>query len=493
MTKQTRPSPGLIRTMEKAVQDHRAGRLPDAERGYLEVLRQDPGNPDALHLLGVLAGSACDHAKAAELIARSLRRKQSPEAHLHLGVALAAQGKAEEAISSLRSALKLDPRSAAAYHHLGSALSQIGRREDARAAYRQAIAIKPDFAEAFSNLGLIATWDEGDPAARELLALAGGIEKLPLAGRIHAHYALGKYFDDVGDPDRAFGHWQAGAALKRRTLAYDADANDRAMAQIAASFPPGAWATAKGQGDPSDLPVFVLGMPRSGTTLVEQILASHPEIHGAGEVGLLRLALDGLQLGPELLDPELRRNGPLAEELRRRGAGYVAALRALNPKAARITDKLPNNFRRIGAIQATLPNAAIIYCGRDLRDICLSCYQTLFMHGHGWSYDLRELGRYAVAFARLMEHWAKVLPGRMLHLQYEELVARPEQEARRLVEHCGMGWDERCLQFHRSRRAVRTASLGQVRQPIHGGSIGRWRRYERHLAPLLETLRDAGL
>jgi hypothetical protein len=225
---------------------------------------------------------------------------------------------------------------------------------------------------------------------------------------------------------------------------------------------------------------------------VEQILASHPEVHGAGEIGLLRAALDGLQVEPDLLQPERLQAGPFAAELRHRGADYVARLRALNPKAARITDKLPNNFRLVGAIQLALPNAGIVFCRRDLRDICLSCYQTLFMHGHGWSYDLRELGRYAVAFARLMEHWRKVLPGRMLELDYEELVARPEQEARRLVEHCRLEWDERCLQFHRSARSVRTASLGQVRRPIHGGSIGRWRRYERHLTPLLQTLKDAG-
>jgi Sulfotransferase family len=234
-------------------------------------------------------------------------------------------------------------------------------------------------------------------------------------------------------------------------------------------------------------------MPRSGTTVVEQILASHPEVHGAGEINLLRAALDGLQVQPDLLEPGRLKAGPFAAELRRRGADYVTRLRALGPEAGRITDKLPNNFRMIGAIQLVLPNAAIVFCRRDLRDVCLSCYQTLFMHGHAWSYDLNELGRYAVAFARLMEHWRQVLPGRMLELDYEELVARPEPEARRLVEGCGLEWDERCLQFHRSARAVRTASLGQVRQPIHGGSMGRWRRYERHLAPLLQILKEAGL
>jgi hypothetical protein len=166
----------------------------------------------------------------------------------------------------------------------------------------------------------------------------------------------------------------------------------------------------------------------------------------------------------------------------------VARLRALHPKARRITDKLPANFQRIGAIHLTLPNAAIVFCRRDLRDVCLSCYQTLFMQGQPWSYDLVELGRYALAFERLMAHWLEVLPGRILELDYESLVTHPQEQARRLLAHCGLDWNDRCLEFDKSARAVRTASLGQVRQPINRGSVDRWRRYAAHLTPLLDTL-----
>lgn len=475
--------------LAKAVQDHRAGRLAEAEVGYRQVLRADPRNPDALHLLGILAGSRGDHQLAAELIAGSLRRKQTPDAYLHLGVAQAALGRIGEAIDALSAALRLDARNAMAQHHLGNAYSQVGRREEARAAFRRAIALKPDLAEAYSNLGLIQTWRQDEPEARALLDLGERAAAVPAAARIHLHYALGKYHDDLGERDRAFEHWRKGAALKRQTVAFDADANDRAMARIAASFPPGPWSSMRSQGDPSDLPIFVLGMPRSGTSLVEQILASHPEVHGGGEVGFFRAALEGLEIRPDLLQPEMLQKGPFADELRRRGAGYAARLRALNPRARRITDKLPANFQRIGAIQLTLPNASIVFCRRDLRDVCLSCYQTLFMQGHGWSYDLAELARYALAFERLMAHWRDVLPaGRVLELDYEALVARPEQETRRLLAHCGLDWDERCLEFHTNARAVRTASLGQVRQPISRGSVGRWQRYAAQLGPLLNML-----
>lgn len=491
MAKSSRALPGLMRLLEKAVEDHHAGRLPEAERGYNEVLALDPEHPDALHFLGVLTGMAGDHARSVALIERSLRRKPTAQAYLHLGLSQTGAGQTTEAIDSFEAAIRIEPGHAQAHHHLANALSQIGRRTEAIAAYREAIALRPDLAEAYGNLGLISTWQEGDPAAKELLALAGRAGALPIASRIHLNYALGKYYDDTGDSDRAFACWRDGARLKRRTLRYDAVQNERAMATIAASFPPGDWAVSRDHGEPSDLPIFVLGMPRSGTSLVEQILASHPQVHGAGEIGLLRAVLKGLRVQPDLLLSGAFKTGPLADELHRRGAEYIGQLRALDPQAARITNKLPNNFMLVGAIHLVLPRAAIVFCRRDLRDVCLSCYQTLFMQGHAWSYDLAELGRYAASFARLMEHWRRVLPGRILELDYETLVTEPEAQARRLVEHCGLFWDERCLDFNRTERAVRTASVGQVRQPIYRRSVGRWRRFERHLGPLLEVLGDA--
>ena len=299
MAKPQRPSPGVIRVLEKAMQDHRAGRIVDAERGYHEALRLSPDQPDALHFLGILAGTSGDHARAAALIGRSLLHKKAPDAHFHLGVAQAAMGQISEAIKSLRAALRMDPRHALAHHHLGNAFSQIGRREEARNAFRSAIEASPNLAEAYSNLGLIETWRAGDPIAQHLIDLAKRVEELPFAARIHVHYALGKYYDDIDDPDRAFAHWGAGAELKRRTVRYDAGDNDRELAGIAASFPPGDWTEGSDHGDLSDLPVFVLGMPRSGTSLVEQILASHPHVHGAGELGLLGTVLKGLQAPPD--------------------------------------------------------------------------------------------------------------------------------------------------------------------------------------------------
>ena len=485
------PSPRVARLLDKAVQDHRAGRLAEAERGYNEVLAIDPEQPDALHLLGILLGAAGDHARAMALIERSLRHKPTAQAYVHLGHAQLGDGRVAEAIASFEAAIRREPKHAQAHHHLGNALGQMGRRKEAIAAYHSAIAVAPDLAEAYSNLGLVTTWQKDDSLAKHLLVLGERADAVPVPSRIHLFYALGKYYDDIGDPDRAFAFWQKGAGLKRQSLRYDAAANDRTVAAIVQSFPPGDWAVRRDQGDPSEVPLFILGMPRSGTSLVEQILASHPRVHGAGEIGLLRMALDGLHVRPDLLSSSTLETGPFADELRRRGADYVRQLRALAPNAARITDKRPSNFLLVGAIHLTLPRARIVFCKRDLRDVCLSCYQTLFMYGHAWSYELTELGRYAAAFAQLMDHWGRVLPGRILELEYESLVHDTEGQARRLLEHCGLDWDARCLDFYRTQRAVQTASLGQVRQPIYSSSIGRWRRFERHLSPLFEALGDA--
>jgi Flp pilus assembly protein TadD len=484
----------LARLLDQGKAHHRAGSAAEAERLYRAVLAKQPNEPDALHLLGVLVGAKGDYEQSVALLERAARlRPALADVHANLGVSLAASGRVPAAVESLKRAIAINPRHALAQHHLGTALRDLGRREEAVSAYRAALAAKPDLAEAFSNLGLIWTWREGDELSRALLALAGRSDRLPPQSRLHLLYALGKYYDDIGDPDAAFAQWQRGAALKRRSLNGDAAATEEALQRMAASFPPGPWAQRQDHGDPSELPVFVLGMPRSGTSLIEQMLAGHPQIHAAGEIDLLQRSLDGLHVASQVLLSGAPGEGPMAPELRRRGRAYADALGRLQPAARRITDKRPANYLYVGAIHLVLPRARIVFCRRDLRDVALSCFQTLFRHGHEWSYDLAALGRVCVAFARLMEHWRQVLPGRLLEVEYERVVAAPEAEMRRIVDHCGLNWDEACLDFRTTDRAVRTASAGQVREPIHARSVGRWRRYERHLAPLLDALSPLGL
>jgi tetratricopeptide (TPR) repeat protein len=480
--------------LREAVASHRAGRLGEAEHLYRAFLAEQPDAPDALFHFGILLAGKGDYDQAAALLQRATQlRPAAADLHANLGVVLDAAGRSEASVDSLRQAVTINPHHVLAQHQLGTVLRDLGRPEEAISAYRAALAVRPDLAETFSNLGLIWTWREGDELSEALLALAKRSDRLIPESRVHLLYAVGKYYDDIGDPDTAFSYWLKGAALKRRLLPSDTGVLERTVAQLIATFRPGIWAQRRDHGDPSKLPVFVLGMPRSGTSLIEQILGAHPHIHAAGELDLLRRCLDGLSLSPRELLAGPPNGGSLASELCRRGRAYVDSLTALAPTARRITNKLPGNYRHIGFIHLVLPNSQIIFCRRDLRDVAVSCFQTLFMVGHEWSYDLAELGRALVAFARLMEHWRAVLPNRFLDVAYEDIVVAPESESRRILAHCDVPWDDACREFRNTSRAVRTASTGQVRQPIHSRSVGRWRRYERHLGPLLDALSPLGL
>ena len=233
------------------------------------------------------------------------------------------------------------------------------------------------------------------------------------------------------------------------------------------------------------MPVFIVGMPRSGTTLIEQILASHPGLYGAGELAVFNEIVQDLRL-PAPDSPDW---ATLLPRLRELGKIYLDRVWALSPDSRFISDKLPGNFRHLGLLQLMLPGARIIHAIRDARDCCVSCYTMHFRTGHEYSYDLGTLGHYFLRYRQLMAHWHRVLPpGRILDLRYEDMVEDPEREARRLLDYMGLPWDPACLKFYRNKRAVNTASLAQVRQPIYSSSRGRWRRFEKHLAPLLEIL-----
>jgi hypothetical protein len=294
----------------------------------------------------------------------------------------------------------------------------------------------------------------------------------------------------VGDPERSFRYLLEGNALKRKQVVYDEEAALAAINRISAAFTEEIIGRHAGQGETSAVPVFILGLPRSGTTLVEQILASHHGIYGAGEIDAFAysVAAQDDPVRRVLADPAVI-STLSGDALRRLGADYLGRIRACAPQADRITNKLPENFRLAGLIHLALPNARIIHTRRDPIDTCFSCFSQLFAGNLPYTYDLAELGRYYRAYDALMAHWRRVLPpGVMIEVQYEELVADLAGQARRLVAHCGLEWDPRCLDFHQTERAVRTASMNQVRQPFYRQSVGRWHTYERFLGPLLETL-----
>ena len=396
----------------------------------------------------------------------------------------------EEALASYDRALALDARYAEACGDKGMALLELGRFKEASDAMEKAIDLAPKRVHFYLSLGLSKRLTRDDPHLRAMQELAQDMSSLAVDEQIELNFALGKALADIGDREHSFARLLDGAALKRGQMNYDEAAILGVLERTRSAFAGEMMRSHSGQGDPSDVPVFILGMPRSGTTLVEQILASHPKVFGAGEIPDFHHAVAGFggAVTEALHSPEAAARIS-REQWRELGASYVGRIKAMAPAAERITNKVPENFRFVGLIHLALPKARIIHTRRDPVDTCLSCFSTLFAEDLPYTYDLAELGRYYRAYEALMAHWRDALPqDAMLEVRYEEVVDDLEGQARRILAYCGLEWDARCLDFHQTARSVRTASVAQVRQPIYQGSVGRWRAYESFLGPLLAEL-----
>ncbi len=502
----------------KALALHRQRQFAQAEAVYRDALERAPDHADALYNLGLVRLHLGDRQDAVRLLASALHRKPaSAEAHNAFAVALRQLNRPREALAYFGRALAIDPDFAEAHNNLGATLQQLSQHNEALRHFEQALAINPDLAEAhhgrgtalrtlgpldearraieraieraprraefYRSLGELKEFAPGDAHVAQIETLAGDVGSLSEEEQTHLHFTLGKMYADLGRHPRSFEHLIAGNALKRRATAYDERAVLAQLEQTRELLGVEVMRAKKGLGDPSPVPIFIFGMPRSGTTLVEQILASHPEVHGGGELRDFEMAVASLA-GPDGAPPEIG-----AAELRRIGARYLEGVCALAPKAARVTDKMPVNFRFAGLIHLALPNARLIHTSRDPIDTCLSCFSLLFGGDQPFTYDLAELGRYYRGYATLMGHWREVLPpGVMLEVRYEDVVADVEHAARRIVAHCGLDWHQACLSFHQTQRPVHTASAAQVRQPIYRSSIGRRRPPEPMLKPLLDAL-----
>jgi tetratricopeptide (TPR) repeat protein len=389
-------------------------------------------------------------------------------------------------LENCRHILARYPDYAPAYYSKACVLLNLGRTVEACGVCERALVLNPTIPVYYHILVHAGDANQKASAVSALEQLAEQESALPEDGRAMLHFLLAKAYDDQKRYEEAYAHLQKGNAIKRSTIAYDETREVGQMGDIAAAFTPERLRELYGSGYACSVPVFVLGMPRSGTTLVEQILASHPDIYGAGELTYL---------------PELVREGHAGkdfpagfaalppDQLHRLGAMYAARLAVIAPKAKRIVDKQPYNFLQVGLIHLALPDARIIHVKRDPLDTCFSCHTLMFAGDVGFAYDLGELGRYYKAYEALMDHWRKVLPeGAILEVQYEDLVNDLPGQARRIVEYCDLKWDERCLEFYKADRVVATASLHQVRQPVYKSSIGRAQAYANHLGLLREAL-----
>ena len=474
-----------LRNLGSALRD--LDRRNEAEAAFRAALEQNPLDAASHdHRATVLRElDQLDDAEEAELRALILAPHEVEFTVNHANL-LKAMGRTAAAQAVGRRALVLAPESAEAHACMGGLWFDLGQVEAAAAEMRRAIELAPNRPVHRFSFAAMHRFRAGEPDLEELRRLVEDGAGASDLDRAYLHFALAKAYEDIGAKDLAFVQQGFGNRAKRRTFAYDEAGTLAQMRRIAesvsAQFVERHW---RGSAAP-DGPIFIVGMMRSGSSLVEQILASHEQVFGAGELPLFRQIVG--KAGGEKRYPE-----PVAgfdsAAIAEIGRLYRERLRQEAPQAPRISDKFLHNFLYCGLIAVALPNARIIHTVRDPVDTCLSIYSKLFVGHHPYGYDLAELGRYYRAYAELMAHWRQVLPaGVMIDVNYESVVDDLEGQVRRILAHCGLPWDEACLDFHRTDRAVRTASATQVRQPIYRDSVGRWRPSAELLAPLSAAL-----
>jgi tetratricopeptide (TPR) repeat protein len=484
----------ISEALATAIQHHQAGRLQAAGQIYRRILALQPNHADAMHLLGVIAHQLGKHGIAVGYIGRAIELRGTEAVfHNNLAAAYCALRRISEAVVCYRRALELKPDYVEAYDNLGDALKQMGDFQGAEDRFRAALQHNPRFASAHYNLAALlgSKLPQQDLAAQRRL-----LEEMDLtdAQRLLLHFGLAQVLDARGEYAEAAEHLDRGNALQQSEWRkcgreYDPQEHESFITRMIEVCTPDFFQRVRGFGLESEIPVFVVGLPRSGTTLIEQILASHSQVFGAGEIKLARDTMAALGgQGADFMEGLRRLDRQTAGRLASR---HLERLRALNRRALRIVDKMPDNYLSLGLLASLFPRAKLIHCRRDLRDVAVSCWMTHFRE-IPWANDQQQMAARFHEYQRMMEHWREVLPVPLLEVDYEETVGDLEGVARRLVAWCGLAWEPTCLEFHRTKRPVGTVSAVQVRQPVVRTSVGRWKHYERALASLFARL-AAGL
>ncbi len=496
----------------------RDGQLEKAADCHRRASQLNPKAPAPLNNLGVVLQELGDLAGASDAYQRALAiQPDNLLAQSNLATIRARLGDKDGAEACLKRILELTPEQIAPRYNLASLWIGVGRFEEAAEIYRQLLAEHPDEMDALAGLADVLQRQGQKEAAYELLApmltpqdgapvhprvaatfadLAPKVKQeakavtllsgllagnLPDGDAVQLGFSLGRLQDKLGQYDDAFRHYHDANRRVARSMPFAPEVHDQQLQTLLRNF--ASFDGLQTADNDSEVPLFIVGMPRSGTSLVEQILSAHPHLHGAGELNLIS-SLAATLPGP-YPDGAKRLKRPA---LSKAANEYIGFLTGQGGDALRVTDKLPHNFFYLGLIALLFPRARVIHCLRDPVDTCLSCYFQMFSGTHDYCYDLAHLGGYYRQYEQIMAHWKAVLPLPILEVQYEQLVADPEPLSREMIEFVGLEWDDACLRPHENKRQVTTASFDQVRQPIYQKSAGRWRHYERHLGPLLKAL-----
>ena len=414
------------------------------------------------------------------------------QAHLLLGRTLRDSGRISEALNIYRAFVAINTDSIEGNLGLAFSLQDMGDMTEAEKTFHKVLQLSPNSAIAFHALVFLGKNTEYTDSIRHMEKLFHQ-SSTDTQSRIMLGFSLGKVYQDMERDKDAFMMWSKANKLKRSTYQYSINERINFFNQIKNVFNTDLLSRYKGCGLEEKTPIFVLGMPRSGTSLVEQILASHPQVHGAGELEYLQEACGLIERRTNKPFPEFFK-GIAKNNIEDIGRSYLTKLLShQKDNKAFIVDKMPQNFRFIGLISIVFPHAKIIHCQRDPIDICLSLYKHLFQGLQPYTYDLTELGQYYGMYSDLMQHWSQVLPGKVYDIRYEDLVADAEGKIRELLTYCDLEFAPECLSFHQTKRSVRTASLTQVRQPIYNNSVKAWKRYEAELQPLIKSLKQSGI
>jgi tetratricopeptide (TPR) repeat protein len=467
----------------------RQGDLPPAQVAYEKVIAWHPRNYEAHNNLGSVLQDQSDYHSSLEHHQAAINLKPDFElAYLNLSNALVELERHNDALELLSTCLG-HCNNAKVHHEIGRVYQQLGQMKEARSAYLSAISIDPSEGKSYRYLVDITKNDSNENI--DLMALVSNacqLDNITTEAREHLNFALAKLLDGLKDYSGAFSAYKAGNDLHRALESYKNSDSVILFNSIKSAYNKNTPTEVDDPVSNDNRPIFILGMPRSGTTLVEQIIASHSSVTGAGELPYLADQVKQAKGGVMGFHKRFAKMNH--DQLSDVAKGYLAGLNKYDQGLAKITDKMPHNFLYIGLIAKLLPNAKIIHCKRHPMANCLSIYKAYFAskNAHPYAWDLKELAHYHNLYEDLMAHWRDVLPGRFYEVSYEQLTSNQEEESRKLIEYCGLDWQEACLDFHNTQRKVKTASVFQVRQPMHNQSVDLWKRYGDALQPLLDNL-----